>query len=329
MPSSCRSDRKADSSSSACPRPAAAKTCRPRPSPLPDLHHAARPHRQFVPTARWCRRRGSCATTATIPIWWWRPTRARPRSPTSRTASRRGADSGWAMRSRPAAAMATTTRKWRSRREGAWEAVKRHFREIGRDIQTRGLHLVGVGDMSGDVFGNGMLLSRISSSSRPSTIGTSSSIRIPIRPAILTERQRLFDLPRSSWADYDKEQDLDRRRHFPRARQRDRAVAGDAGAVGIEAAKLAPGELISALLKRRVDLLWFGGIGTYVKASAEPIADVGDRANDALRVDGNDVARKVVGEGANLGVHAAGPRRVCVERQPAQHRCDRQFGRRR
>ncbi|MGF1641293.1 MAG: NAD-glutamate dehydrogenase [Rhodospirillales bacterium] len=189
---------------------------------------------------------------------------------------------------------------------GAWECVKRHFREIGIDIQTQDFTVVGVGDMSGDVFGNGMLLSP-----HIRLLAAFNHLHIFLDPdpdaaAALAERQRLFDLPRSSWADYDRSLIstgggiFDRRakalRLSPEVRQR----------FGIEAATLTPAELIRALLRAEVDLLWFGGIGTYVKASGETHADVGDRANDALRVDGAALRCKVVGEGANLGVTQLG-----------------------
>ncbi len=185
---------------------------------------------------------------------------------------------------------------------GAWEAVKRHFREIGTDIQTTDFTVVGVGDMSGDVFGNGMLLSR-----HIELLGAFNHLHIFLDPnpdpaKAWAERKRLFDLPRSSWGDYDRgliskgggifERSLKSIPLSPEMRAR----------LGTEASQMAPPDLIQALLKAPVDLLWFGGIGTYIKASAETNADAGDRANDALRIDASAIGAKVVGEGANLAV---------------------------
>ncbi|WP_445680482.1 NAD-glutamate dehydrogenase [Radicibacter daui] len=185
---------------------------------------------------------------------------------------------------------------------GGWEAVKRHFRELGRNIQEEPFTVVGVGDMSGDVFGNGMLLSR-----KIELVAAFNHQHIFLDPTPDTERsfnerERLFNLPRSSWADYDRAclseggLIIDRSAKSvtltPQVRER----------FGFTVDKLAPNDLIRSLLKAQVDLLWFGGIGTYVKHSAESQADAGDKSNDALRVDAGELRAKVIGEGANLGM---------------------------
>ena len=185
---------------------------------------------------------------------------------------------------------------------GAWEAVKRHFREMNRDIQTSPFTVVGVGDMSGDVFGNGMLLSE-----QTRLIAAFDHRDIFIDPdpdpAIsLAERQRLFDLPRSSWQDYDRSK-LSAGGIVVSRGQKSVALSAEAAkAIGLEGTVASPGEIIRAILRAPVDLLWFGGIGTYVKAMNETNQEVGDRANDAIRVNASDLRVKVIGEGANLGV---------------------------
>jgi glutamate dehydrogenase len=189
---------------------------------------------------------------------------------------------------------------------GAWELVKRHFRELGTDIQTTAFTCVGVGDMAGDVFGNGMLRS-------PHTrlIGAFNHLHIFIDPdpdpaKSFAERQRLFDNPRLGWGDYD------RRPISPGGGVLERAAKSIAitpemkRVFDITEDALTPAELIRHLLTARVDLLFFGGIGTFVKARAETHAQVGDKANDALRIDGETIRAKVVGEGANLGVTQRG-----------------------
>jgi glutamate dehydrogenase len=189
---------------------------------------------------------------------------------------------------------------------GAWECVKRHFREIGVDTQKQDFTVVGVGDMSGDVFGNGMLLSP-----HINLLAAFNHLHIFVDPdpdpeASFAERKRMFDLPRSSWSDYNASLIskgggvFDRRakalKLSPEIRER----------FAIEAETLSPVELIRLLLKTEVDLLWFGGIGTYVKSSHESHADVGDRSNDTVRVNGDELRCKVLGEGANLGVTQLG-----------------------
>ncbi|GAA2921602.1 MULTISPECIES: NAD-glutamate dehydrogenase [Streptomyces] len=191
---------------------------------------------------------------------------------------------------------------------GAWESVKRHFRELGVDTQTEDFTVVGIGDMSGDVFGNGMLLSE---HIRLVAAFDHRHIFIDPNPDAATsyaERRRLFELPRSSWEDYNKELLSAGGGIFPRTAKAIPVNAHIRQALGIEAkvTKLTPADLMKAIFQAPVDLLWNGGIGTYVKSSAESNADVGDKANDAIRVDGKDLRVKVVGEGGNLGLTQLG-----------------------
>ena len=184
---------------------------------------------------------------------------------------------------------------------GAWESVKRHFRELGTDVQSTDFSVVGIGDMGGDVFGNGMLLSE-----HIRLVGAFNHLHIFIDPdpepaSSHRERARLFALPRSSWADYDPELISAGGGVYPRSAKSIELSERAREALGIEAAALTPNELIRAMLKAPVELLWNGGIGTYVKASTERHAEVGDRANDALRVDASELRCKVIGEGGNLG----------------------------
>jgi glutamate dehydrogenase len=186
---------------------------------------------------------------------------------------------------------------------GAWESVKRHFRELGVDVQTQDFTAVGIGDMSGDVFGNGMLRSR-----HTRLVAAFDHRHVFIDPdpdaeRSFDERQRLFDLPRSSWADYDTSLISAGGGVWPRSAKSIPLSEQAARALGLgdSALKLSPAEVMQAVLKAPVDLLWNGGIGTYVKSSAESNLDVGDRANDAIRVNGQDLRVKVVGEGGNLG----------------------------
>ena len=185
---------------------------------------------------------------------------------------------------------------------GAWESVKRHFRELEVDIQTTDFTAVGVGDMSGDVFGNGMLLSR-----HTRLIAAFNHLHIFLDPdpdpaGSYEERKRLFDLPRSSWSDYDESLISEGGGVFSRSAKSIKLSPQVREALAIEPEKLAPNELIQAILKAPVDLLFNGGIGTYVKASTESPADVGDKANDPLRVNARDLRCRVVGEGGNLGL---------------------------
>ena len=189
---------------------------------------------------------------------------------------------------------------------GAWELVKRHFRELGRNTETNDVTVVGVGDMSGDVFGNGMLMSR-----HLRLIGAFDHRHIFIDPdpdpaRSFAERERLFHLPRSSWADYDASLISEGGGVFERGSKSVPISPQMKRVFGIEVDHLTPAELIRKLLGAAVDLLWFGGIGTFVKASDESHAEVGDRSNDALRIDSTEIRAKVVGEGANLGVTQRG-----------------------
>ncbi|MEU8104819.1 NAD-glutamate dehydrogenase [Nonomuraea muscovyensis] len=186
---------------------------------------------------------------------------------------------------------------------GAWESVKYHFRTMGVDVQTTDFTVAGVGDMSGDVFGNGMLLSR---HIRLVAAFDHRHIFIDPEPDAATsyaERQRLFALPRSSWADYDAGLISEGGGVFPRTAKSIAITLPMREALDLPAgvSSMAPNDLISAILRAPVDLLWNGGIGTYVKSSAESDADVGDKANDPLRIDAADLRCKVVGEGGNLG----------------------------
>jgi glutamate dehydrogenase len=184
---------------------------------------------------------------------------------------------------------------------GAWESVRRHFRSVGVDADTAELTVVGIGDMSGDVFGNGMLRSP-----HLRLIGAFDHRHVFVDPTpepatAFAERLRLFQLPRSSWADYSSELISEGGGVWPRSAKSIALSSQARQALGIETERLTPAELISAILRAPVDLLWNGGIGTYVKASTETNADVGDRANDAVRVNGADLRCKVVAEGGNLG----------------------------
>lgn len=189
---------------------------------------------------------------------------------------------------------------------GAWESVKRHFREAGHDIQTTPFTVVGVGDMSGDVFGNGMLLSK-----QIRLIAAFDHRDIFIDPdpdpaVSFAERQRLFKLARSSWNDYDAALISKGGGIYSRASKQIDISAAAQRALGCDTARLTPFELMRVIMKAPVDLFWNGGIGTYVKARHESHGDVGDRANDAVRVNGGDLRVKVVGEGGNLGLTQAG-----------------------
>ncbi|MFJ3198355.1 NAD-glutamate dehydrogenase [Streptomyces griseoviridis] len=191
---------------------------------------------------------------------------------------------------------------------GAWESVKRHFRELAVDTQSEDFTVVGIGDMSGDVFGNGMLLSE---HIRLVAAFDHRHIFIDPTPDAATsyaERRRVFELPRSSWADYDTSLLSTGGGVFPRTAKAITVNGHIREALGIESGvtKMTPADLMKAILKARVDLLWNGGIGTYVKASTESHADVGDKANDPIRVDGADLRVKVVGEGGNLGLTQLG-----------------------
>jgi glutamate dehydrogenase len=184
---------------------------------------------------------------------------------------------------------------------GGWESVKRHFRELGTDIRTTDFTVVGIGDMSGDVFGNAMLLS-----ARIKLLAAFDHMHVFIDPdpdpkASFAERQRLSELPRSSWSDYDKTLISQGGGVYPRTAKSIPISEQAKAALAIEDDQLAPNDLIRELLRAPVDLLWNGGIGTYVKASTETHADAGDKASDAVRTDGRELRCRVVGEGGNLG----------------------------
>ena len=189
---------------------------------------------------------------------------------------------------------------------GGWESVKRHFREMDRDIQTTAFTAIGVGDMSGDVFGNGMLLSQ-----QTKVLAAFDHRDIFIDPdpdpaASWAERKRLFELPRSSWQDYDASLISEGGGVFSRASKSITLSNAMRAMSGIESGSATPNQLIRALLQSEADLLWFGGIGTYIRASSETDDDADDRTNDALRIRARDLNVKVIGEGANLGMtHAA------------------------
>ncbi len=185
---------------------------------------------------------------------------------------------------------------------GAWESVKRHFRALDIDLETTDITVVGIGDMSGDVFGNGLLRSR-----HLKLVAAFDHRHVFLDPdpdpeASFAERERLFRLPASSWADYDPALISPGGGVFTRSAKSIDLSREAAAALGIEAQSLAPNEVIRAILRAPVDLLWNGGIGTYVKASEERHAEVGDRTNDAVRVDAEEVRARVVGEGGNLGL---------------------------
>jgi len=195
---------------------------------------------------------------------------------------------------------------------GAWVAVQRHFHEIGIDIQSQDFSVVGVGDMGGDVFGNGMLLSE-----HIQLLAAFNHLHIFVDPApnaqaTFPERQRLFDTPRSTWDDFDKTLMSPGSAVYSRSAKSLTLTPEIKIRFGIDKDKVTPTELINCILKAEVDLIWNGGIGTYVKASSENNAEVGDRANDGLRVDGRELRCRVIGEGGNLGMTQRGRVEFCL-----------------
>ncbi len=189
---------------------------------------------------------------------------------------------------------------------GAWESVKRHFREMGKDIQRETFSVIGVGDMSGDVFGNGMLLSK-----HIKLLAAFNHMHIFIDPnpdpaASWKERNRMFKLPRSSWTDYNPTIMSKGSAIYERNAKSLTLTPEIKKLFGFTKDKVTPTELMTVLLKHPSELLWFGGIGTYIKSETESHLDVGDRANDAIRVNGEDLTTKVIGEGANLGATQLG-----------------------
>ncbi|WP_439468050.1 NAD-glutamate dehydrogenase [Blastomonas fulva] len=189
--------------------------------------------------------------------------------------------------------------------KGGWVSVQRHFAEMGVDVQSDPVRVAGCGDMSGDVFGNGMLLSK-----SIKLVAAFDHRHIFLDPdpdaaASWAERQRMFALPRSSWDDYEKALISKGGGVFPRAMKSIPLTAEVKAMLGLEGDEIEPAALISAILRAEVDLLWFGGIGTYIKAASENNIDVGDPSNDQLRINAEQLRCKVVGEGANLGVTQA------------------------
>jgi glutamate dehydrogenase len=190
--------------------------------------------------------------------------------------------------------------------KGGWVSVQRHFRERGIDVQKDNVTVIGIGDMAGDVFGNGLLQSE-----SLQMVAAFNHLHIFIDPnpdaaRSFAERKRMFELPRSSWADYDSSLISEGGGIFLRSAKSIEISPQMKARFDISADRLPPTELLNALLKAPVDLLWNGGIGTYVKSSRETHADVGDKANDQLRVNGNELRAKVVGEGGNLGMTQLG-----------------------
>ncbi len=190
--------------------------------------------------------------------------------------------------------------------KGAWVSVRRHFLEMGTDIQSEPVTVAGVGDMSGDVFGNGMLLSK-----SIKLVAAFDHRHIFLDPdpdaeASWKERERMFALPRSSWADYDPKLISKGGGVFPRTEKSIPLSPEVQALLGLDMSEIDPTGLMTAILKARVGLLWFGGIGTYIKAAHESHGEVGDPANDRIRVNAEDLHAKVIGEGANLGVTQAG-----------------------
>lgn len=189
---------------------------------------------------------------------------------------------------------------------GAWESVKRHFREIGVDCQNEEFTCIGIGDMAGDVFGNGMLLSE-----KTCLVAAFNHMHIffdpsPDSKSSYAERQRLFNDPSLNWSNYDTSLISEGGGVFSRSAKTIELSSQMKKALGVRLSNVTPTELINLILKMKVDLLWNGGIGTYVKSSDESHSEVGDRANDNLRIDGKDLRAKIVGEGGNLGLTQLG-----------------------
>ncbi|MDP6416499.1 MAG: NAD-glutamate dehydrogenase [Gammaproteobacteria bacterium] len=193
--------------------------------------------------------------------------------------------------------MVTIINRWAITARGAWVSVQRHFRELGIDIQKQDFSVVGIGDMSGDVFGNGVLLSR-----HIRLVAAFNHLHIFIDPnpdsaRSYRERARLFRNSRSSWADYNAKLISPGGGVFPRSAKSIAVTKQVQARLGIEKGNVTPDQLVSLLLSNPVDLIWNGGIGTYVKASSENHAEVGDKAHDAARVNGSELRCKVIGEG--------------------------------
>ena len=195
---------------------------------------------------------------------------------------------------------------------GAWVAVQRHFREIGMDIQQQDFSVIGVGDMGGDVFGNGMLLSK-----HIQLVAAFNHLHIFVDPnpdagSTFTERKRLFDTPRTTWDDFNKSLLSEGGMVYSRSAKSLKLTPQIKARFNIDKNEVSPTELLTALLKSEVDLIWNGGIGTYVKSSAESHLQVGDRANDSLRINGDQLRCRVFGEGGNLGMTQRGRIEFCL-----------------
>ena len=212
---------------------------------------------------------------------------------------------------------------------GAWESVRRHASVLGKDADVDPLTVVGIGDMSGDVFGNGMLCSR---ALRLVAAFDHRHIFIDPNPdpeVSYAERRRLFELPRSSWADYNADLISAGGGVYSRTLKSIVLSAEARAVLGAPDRPFTPNELVSVVLQAPVDLLWNGGIGTYVKSRVETNSDVGDRANDTVRVDGADLRVRMVAEGGNLGFTQLGTGGVRPARWPDPHGRHRQLGGRR
>ena len=185
--------------------------------------------------------------------------------------------------------------------KGAWIAVRRHMMEMGRNPETEEFTCVGIGDMSGDVFGNGLIISR-----KTKLVAAFNHLHIFVDPTpdaekSFIERERMFNLPRSTWADYNKSLISKGGMVYERSAKVCKLTPEIKELLEITTDEVSPNELIIAILKAKVDLLWNGGIGTYVKSSDEKNSDAGDKANNAIRINGKDLRALVVGEGGNLG----------------------------
>ena len=266
--------------------------------------------------------------TTTIPISWSPPTRAPRPSPTSPMASRSTAASGSAMPSPRAARPATTTRRWASPPAAPGNRSSATSARWTSISERRRSPCVGVGDMSGDVFGNGLLREQ---TTKLVAAFDHRDIFIDPNPdpaRSFAERKRLFDLPRSSWQDYDKSLISAGGGIYPRSLKEIVLSPEAQAAIGFAKEKATPAEVMNAILKAPADLLFFGGIGTYVRASSETDEFVGDRANDAIRVTGARAALQGGRRGRQSRHDPARPGRGVDARRAAQHRRHRQFRRR-
>ncbi len=235
----------------------------------------------------------------TIPIWWLQRIKELLLFQILPIVFRKNITFGWGMLLLQVVALDMTIKAW-ALPQKAWESVKRHFREMDIDCQTTDFTCVGIGDMAGDVFGNGMLLSK---HIRLQAAFNHMHIFIDPEPdaaKTYVERERLFNLPGCTWEDYQK---LISKGGglFSRSAKSISLTPEIKKMIGSQKQSMAPNELIQALLTMELDLLWNGGIGTYVKASSETHLEVGDRANDGLRINGRDLNAKIMGEGGNLG----------------------------